>query len=308
MKIEKSANVWGKSGRNSTDFYSIVSRFAIQRVTKVNGEDRHAVFALQTVRHLRQPALPVRVARRKNGRSFPDHDRRLPTTAQHRRRIGAVRARKVRAQRAHLTAARRSTSPKPELRARWRMISPPGRDTPDRAQRDEPGYPPFHWQTAGASMCSTIVQKSGPMDYMTALFSNVGRTRQASIARDDDAINARPLAIHCFGDTPAMDRFHWGYAPSWWKRRPVMNARLAALLRGSAVWRPLLGQRVLVPADGWYQPIGADPTASRYIRSLDGKPIYIAALTAWRPGNQHSEQDGLAIVTDDIADARSAGH
>lgn len=157
-------------------------------------------------------------------------------------------------------------------------------------------------------MCSTIVQKSGPMDYMTALFSNIGRTRQASIARDDDAINARPLAIHCFGDTPAMDRFHWGYAPSWWKRRPVMNARLAALLRGSAVWRPLLGQRVLVPADGWYQPIGADPTASRYIRSLDGKPIYIAALTAWRPGNQHGEQDGLAIVTDDIADARSAGH
>lgn len=149
-------------------------------------------------------------------------------------------------------------------------------------------------------MCGTIIQKSGPMDYMEVLFTGLdpGSRRLSPAWEESTDSCSRPLAIHRLGDMPAMDRFHWGYAPSWWKRRPVANAPLTTLLRGSAVWRPLLSQRVLVPADGWYEPAEDEGKPGQYIHASDGKPVYIAAITAWRPGNAHGKQDGLAIITD----------
>ncbi|HYG42753.1 MAG TPA: SOS response-associated peptidase family protein [Bordetella sp.] len=149
-------------------------------------------------------------------------------------------------------------------------------------------------------MCGTIVQNSGPIDYMEALFANVGNGTGLSHTRQrSTGACVKPLAIHRFGDTPAMDRFHWGYAPRWSKRRPVANAPLDMLLRGSVVWRPLLARRVLVPADGWFEPTDGDGSPYQYIHASDGKPVYIAALTAWRPGHRHGKQDGLAIITDE---------
>ncbi|MCD0505935.1 SOS response-associated peptidase family protein [Bordetella petrii] len=140
------------------------------------------------------------------------------------------------------------------------------------------------------------------MTYMEALFTRIDpRIPHPPPGRHESTGPcAQPLAIHQFGDGPAMDRFHWGYAPSWWKRDPVTNAPLRTLLRGSAVWRPLLARRVLVPADGWYQPsCDEEDNACQYLHAPDGIPLYIAAITAWRPGNAHGKQDGLAIITDE---------
>lgn len=155
-------------------------------------------------------------------------------------------------------------------------------------------------------MYGTIVQNSGSKTYMETLFAHANRIQTPTAGGCPSRSRPpRPLAIHRFGDMPAMDRFHWGYAPSWWKRRPVANASLKTLLRGSAVWRPLLAQRVLVPVDGWYQPVAdSDDKIYQYIHASDGQPVYIAGLTAWRPGNTHGKQDGLAIIIDEMSGSK----
>ena len=113
----------------------------------------------------------------------------------------------------------------------------------------------------------------------------------------------RPLVMHQLGDgNDQMARLFWGYKPSWYKRAPVINARLDTILKKSPMWRALLGKRVLVPADGWFEWTGeVGDKQPWYIHSKDGGPIYMAAITAWSPCKTEDVEHGFAIVTDDSA-------
>jgi len=111
----------------------------------------------------------------------------------------------------------------------------------------------------------------------------------------------RPLVMHDLG-AGHYSRLFWGYKPFWYKRGPACNARLDTVLKRSSFWAPLLGRRVIVPADGWYEWTGEKGDRQPwYISPRDGCPIYMAAITAWRPGKEIGAETGFAIITDDAA-------
>ncbi|WP_189394104.1 SOS response-associated peptidase, partial [Alcaligenes pakistanensis] len=110
----------------------------------------------------------------------------------------------------------------------------------------------------------------------------------------------RPIVLHQLGDgNDQVDRLFWGYKPEWYKRAPVINARLDTILKKSPMWRALLGKRVLVPADGWFEWTGETGDKQPwFIHSKDSAPLYMAAITAWQPGKDDDVEHGFAIVTD----------
>jgi putative SOS response-associated peptidase YedK len=42
--------------------------------------------------------------------------------------------------------------------------------------------------------------------------------------------------------------------------------------------------RMIIPAEGWYEWVGPkDDTQPWYIRPHDGKPLWMATVSGWRP-------------------------
>ena len=153
-------------------------------------------------------------------------------------------------------------------------------------------------------MCGRIRQAHEPVEYEKTLHwkpRNLGQL--ADGLKYNVPPGTRPIVMHRLGDgSDQVDRLFWGYKPPWYKRAPVINARLDTILKRSPMWRALLGRRVLVPADGWFEWTG-EPGDKQpwFIRPKDGKPIYMAAITAWAPGKDEDVEHGFAIVTDDSA-------
>lgn len=103
-------------------------------------------------------------------------------------------------------------------------------------------------------MCGRIVQKSPQAEYVETIFANLGLIFDGALApRYNIPPGTRVLALHRLGGSPAVEHLWWGYGPPWWRRQPVINARIDTLLRGSPMWRPLLVRRVIVPANGWFE-------------------------------------------------------
>lgn len=150
-------------------------------------------------------------------------------------------------------------------------------------------------------MCGRIRQAREPLDYIEAMSWNphdLGRL--ADGLKYNVPPGTRPLVMHQLGDgSDQIDRLFWGYKPEWYKRSPVINARLDTILKKSPMWRALLGKRVLVPADGWFEWTGETGDKQPwFIHAKDSEPIYMAAITAWQPGKTDDVEHGFAIVTD----------
>lgn len=111
----------------------------------------------------------------------------------------------------------------------------------------------------------------------------------------------RPIVMHDLG-LDHYARLFWGYRPPWYQRPPVSNARLDTVLKRSPFWKPLLAQRIIVPVDGWFEWTGEKGNKQPwYISPQDGKPIYLAGITAWLPGKDVLAETGFAVITDDAA-------
>lgn len=150
-------------------------------------------------------------------------------------------------------------------------------------------------------MCGRIRQAREPVDYVESMSWNphdLGKLTDG--LKYNVPPGTRPLVMHQLGDgSDQLDRLFWGYKPEWYKRSPVINARLDTILKKSPMWRGLLGKRVLVPADGWFEWTGeAGDKQPWFIHAKDGEPIYMAAITAWQPGKADDVEHGFAIVTD----------
>lgn len=153
-------------------------------------------------------------------------------------------------------------------------------------------------------MCGRIKQAVGLADYLVTLHWN---PRTILDVPDGPNYNVppgtRPLVLHRLGDgAEHADRLFWGYKPPWYKHGPVSNARLDTVLKGSGFWKPLLANRIIVPADGWYEWTGEKGDKQPwFINPRDTQPILMAGITAWLPGREVSAETGFAIITDDVA-------
>ena len=154
-------------------------------------------------------------------------------------------------------------------------------------------------------MCGRIVQKNTPIDYFEVIR---WQPHQLGVDPAGPRYNVppgtRPLALHCLGGEPTVDRVFWGYAPPWYTRAPVSNARIDTLLDPQkSFWRaPLAHGRMIVPAEGWYEwTLEGDRKVPWFIHPKDGKPLMMATVSGWASGEAFDRAHGMAIVTDDVA-------
>jgi putative SOS response-associated peptidase YedK len=129
--------------------------------------------------------------------------------------------------------------------------------------------------------------------------SDSAAERQASY---NTSPGSAPWFIHELGeDTPIFDTLHWGYRPNWAAEKGIalaINARIEKAATGRYFRHMWQRGRVLVPADGWYEWTGEpghkDPW---YIRLRSDTPMFLAAITNFRPDRENPEGTGLVIVT-----------
>ena len=151
-------------------------------------------------------------------------------------------------------------------------------------------------------MCGRISQRTLDRQLTAELgWAAVHPTGPPPRLRHNTPPGTTPLVLHCLAGQPAAQSMFWGYKPHWYERQPVINARLDTILKGSPMWRPTLTRRIIVPADGWFEWTG-EPGQKQpwFIHAKDGKPIFLAAISGWKDGEEGPEH-GFAIVTDDSA-------
>jgi len=108
----------------------------------------------------------------------------------------------------------------------------------------------------------------------------------------------RPI-LYLDGGKLVLDARFWGYlgrnAPPG-ANRPVPNARLDKLL--GRYWGPLArGQRIVVPANGWYEWTPGEPKKRRWhIHRADGELLYMAGLALWKE-TELPHESGCVVVT-----------
>lgn len=103
-------------------------------------------------------------------------------------------------------------------------------------------------------------------------------------------LNEREAQLH-------LDPVHWGYAPGWWDKAPLINARVETAA-SSRMFKPLWQHgRAVVFADGWFEWKKEDDKKQPYfIYRQDGKPLFFAAIGS-TPFERGDESEGFLIVT-----------
>lgn len=103
-------------------------------------------------------------------------------------------------------------------------------------------------------------------------------------------LNERDSQLH-------LDSVHWGYAPAWWHKPPLINTRVETAA-ASRMFKPLWQHgRAIVFADGWYEWVTkSGKKQPYYLYRQDGQPLFMAAIGR-APFEQGDEHEGFVIVT-----------
>ncbi|MFH8134839.1 SOS response-associated peptidase family protein [Pantoea osteomyelitidis] len=103
-------------------------------------------------------------------------------------------------------------------------------------------------------------------------------------------LNQRDGSLH-------LDPVLWGYAPEWWDKAPLINARSETAASGR-MFKPLWNHgRAIVPADGWFEwKRAADKKQPYFIHAGNDAPLYFAAIGK-APYDRPHEKEGFVIVT-----------
>ena len=91
----------------------------------------------------------------------------------------------------------------------------------------------------------------------------------------------------------------WGFVPIFADTRRPMLASCRLDDKNAATWKTMWRTtRVVVPADGWYEWIVENGKRQPYfVRPMNDRPLYLAALTSYAPDEEPQEADGFVVVT-----------
>lgn len=94
-----------------------------------------------------------------------------------------------------------------------------------------------------------------------------------------------------------LDPVYWGYAPGWWDKPPLINARVETAAT-SRMFKPLWQHgRAICFADGWFEWKKAGEKKQPYfIQRKDGQPIFMAAIGS-TPFERGDSAEGFLLVT-----------
>lgn len=150
-------------------------------------------------------------------------------------------------------------------------------------------------------MCGRFAQTRSREEYLAPFTENFERDipwDPGPLAHYNVAPRSRVLLLSMDeNDTLHLDPVVWGYAPEWWHKAPLINARVETASQ-SRMFKPLWQNgRAIVFADGWYewQRVG-DKKQPYFIYREDKAPLCFAAIGK-TPFDANSEAEGFVIVT-----------
>lgn len=117
------------------------------------------------------------------------------------------------------------------------------------------------------------------------------------IGRYNVAPGTRVLLLNQRDGLLHLDPVFWGYAPEWWEKAPLINARSETAASGR-MFKPLWRNgRAVVPANGWYEwKRAGDKKQPYFIHAKDDAPLWFAAIGK-APYDRPHEKEGFVIVT-----------
>ena len=149
-------------------------------------------------------------------------------------------------------------------------------------------------------MCGRFTQIQSRDDYLEFLLEDEEENipyDPEPIGRYNVAPGTKVLLLNNRGAGLHLDPVVWSYAPGWWDKAPLINARVETAA-ASRMFKPLWNHgRAIVFADGWYEwKKEGDKKQPYYIYRKDKKPLFFAAIGK-QPFDAGDEAEGFLIVT-----------
>ncbi|HFT3383848.1 TPA: SOS response-associated peptidase [Klebsiella variicola] len=149
-------------------------------------------------------------------------------------------------------------------------------------------------------MCGRFAQAQTREEYLAYLADEAERDiayDPEPIGRYNVAPGTKVLLVSERDEQLHLDPVHWGYAPGWWDKTPLINARVETAAN-SRMFKPLWQHgRAICFADGWFEwKREGDKKQPYFIHRKDGKPIFMAAIGSV-PFERGDEAEGFLIVT-----------
>lgn len=148
-------------------------------------------------------------------------------------------------------------------------------------------------------MCGRFAQYRSRDDYFAALGiagDEITHDPQP-IDRYNVAPGTRVLLLNARAGSLSLDPVHWGYAPDWWQKPPLINARSETAASGrmfSSLWRH---GRAIVMADGWYEwQRKGSHKQPWFLFHHAREPLFFAAIGN-APYDKANDHEGFVIVT-----------
>lgn len=149
-------------------------------------------------------------------------------------------------------------------------------------------------------MCGRFAQYNTREKYLAFLGEETERDipyDPEPVGRYNVAPGTRVLLLSERNSQLHLDPVHWGYAPAWWNKPPLINAR-SETAAGSRMFKPLWEHgRAIVFADGWFEWKQQNGVKQPFfIHRKDGNPLLLAAIGK-QPFENDNDLEGFLIVT-----------
>ncbi len=136
-------------------------------------------------------------------------------------------------------------------------------------------------------MCGRFTQYNSREEYMAFLGEEAERDipyDPEPVGRYNVAPGTRVLLLSERRSQLQLDPVHWGYAPEWWNKPALINAR-SETAANSRMFRPLWEHgRAIVFADGWFEWKQQNGVKQPFfIYRKDGNPLLLAAIESGQP-------------------------
>ncbi|HAF4752177.1 TPA: SOS response-associated peptidase family protein [Salmonella enterica] len=149
-------------------------------------------------------------------------------------------------------------------------------------------------------MCGRFTQYNSREEYLSFLGEEAERNipyDPEPVGRYNVAPGTRVLLLSERRSQLHLDPVHWGYAPEWWNKPALINARNETAA-SSRMFRPLWEHgRAIVFADGWFERKQQNGVKQPFfIYRKDGNPLLLAAIGK-PPFENGNDLEGFLIVT-----------
>ncbi|EHA0437377.1 hypothetical protein JE971_004136 [Salmonella enterica subsp. enterica serovar Agona] len=105
-------------------------------------------------------------------------------------------------------------------------------------------------------MCGRFSQSMTREDYLSLIADEADRDityDPVPIGRYNVAPGTRVLLLSERDEQLHLDPVHWGYAPGWWDKTPLINARMETAASSRMFKSLRLHGRAICFADGWFE-------------------------------------------------------